>query len=270
MTPIALADPSSELVAAAGGACETGTHRENNEDYLLVAADPPVCLVLDGMGGHAAGERASRTAGDTILAALRRGTRSCAGPQEIIEKAVRRGHERVRELGCSDPCLRGCGTTVVLALLFRGRVFVTWVGDSIAYRVSAGKIERLTRPHDMKHALVEAGVLTEAEARDGRVCGGLIRHLGSKDYQTELDVPSFVPRPGDRVILATDGVTGVLDDAQLLAACREVAEPQACADHLVRLALDRGSRDNCTCAVIAFPGEVAAPPRPRKWWQLWR
>ena len=148
MTPITLADPSSELVAAAGGAIAQGDYRENNEDYLLIEPDPPACLVLDGMGGHAAGELASRTAGDAILAAPRRGYGR--RPAEWIGRAVRSGHEYVRELGRHDGRARNCGTTVVLALLRGGRVFVTWVGDSLAYRVSGGKAERLTRPHDMR------------------------------------------------------------------------------------------------------------------------
>jgi protein phosphatase len=144
----------------------------------------------------------------------------------------------------------------------------------MAYRVSAGTVEPLTRPHDMRRALIDAGVISEADA-----CGGCIRnvlylYLGDVELPRALPIPSFVPRPGDRVILATDGVTNFLEESHLLDACREYAGPQACAGHLVRLALDRGSRDNCTCAVIAFPGDVEGPssttPPPRKWWQLWR
>jgi protein phosphatase len=272
VTPITLADPFSDLTAVAGGACEQGNHRENNEDYLLIEPDPPLCLVLDGMGGHAAGELASRTGGDAIYAALRRGLATDADPQVVIERAVRQGHRRVRDLGRSDRNVRGCGSTVVLALLHRGRVFVTWLGDSMAYRVSADRVERLTRPHDLRHALIDAGVIPESH--DGCVRNVIWLYLGDVELPEALTIPCFVPRPGDRVILSTDGTWGVLEDSDLLAACREYAQPQACAEHLVRLALDRGSHDNCTCAVIAFPGDPdsspTATPPPRKWWQLWR
>ena len=273
MTPITLADSSSELVALAGGVCELGNYRENNEDYLLIEPDPPLCLVLDGLGGLAAGEVASRTGGDAIYAALRRGARTNADPQQMIETAVRAGHQQVRDLGRSDRDLRNCGTTVVLALLRRGRVSVTWLGDSMAYRVSAGKVEPLTRPHDMRHALIDAGVISAADAHDECIRNVLYLYLGDVELPQALTIHSFVPHPGDRLVLATDGVWGVLEESHLLDACREYAEPRACAEHLVQLALDRGSRDNCTCAVIAFPGDAGAaptPPRSRKWWQLWR
>jgi protein phosphatase len=268
VTPIALADSSSELVAVAGGACVQGNYRENNEDYLLIEPDPPMCLVLDGMGGQAAGELASRTGGDAIYAALRRGTRAGADPQNVIEKAVRQGHQEVRNLGRLDRDLRNCGTTVVLALLRHGRVFVTWLGDSMAHRVSGGKVERLTRPHDLRHALIDAGVISESEGHSGCIRNVLYLYLGEVEFPRPLPIRSFAPRPGDRVILSTDGVTGVIEESHLLEACREYAEPQACADHL-----DRGSRDNCTCAVIAFPGDVEGlptPPQRRRWWHIWR
>lgn len=272
MTPITLADPSSELVAAAGGASAQGDYRENNEDYLLIEPDPPVCLVLDGMGGHAAGELASRTAGDAILASLRHAAGTTADPRESIEKAVRAGHGQVRALSRHDSRARNCGTTVVLALLRGGRVFVTWVGDSLAYRVSGGKVERLTRPHDMRQALIDAGVLSAPEARGASIGGRLVQYLGSDEPPRPAEVLSFDPRPGDRFVLATDGVTGTLEESDLLDACRGYADPRACAEHVVRLAIEHGSRDNCTCAVIAFPGgaEAAPPTPPRKWWRFWR
>jgi protein phosphatase len=270
VTPITLADPSSDLTAVAAGVSELGNYREHNEDHLLIEPDPPLCLVLDGMGGAGVGSLAGQAGAEAIRAAIGRGLRAGTEPPALIEQALRQGHQSVQELSRLDAELRSCATTVVLALISHGRVWVSWVGDAMAYRVSGGKVERLTWPHDFRHYAVRNRIISEAEAGDHFIKNVLVNYLGGELPET-LEIPSFVPSPGDRLILTTDGITGVLEDSALLDACRECPEPQACVEHLVRLALDRNSRDNCTCAVIAFPGDVeAAPAPPRKWWRLWR
>jgi protein phosphatase len=278
VTSAAWTDRESGCAARAGAASLIGNYRENNEDLVLLDRKYPLALVLDGMGGQAAGEIASRTGGEAIRRAVRRGLRAGHEPRALIENALRVGNKAVLELGRFDRDMRNCGTTVVLALLHRGTAYVSWLGDSPAYRVSGGRIEKLTWEHNLRNALVRHGTISEEEARQHHIHNVLWRYLGSPDLADPVEVPSFTPLTGDRLLLATDGVTNIIPEADLLEVCRSHPEPKACAEELANLAVERGSRDNCTCAVIAFDqagaGPPAAPPavpqQSRKWWRFWR
>ena len=279
MTSAEWVEQASGWTARAAAVCLRGDYRENNEDYVHIDPKYPFALVLDGMGGQVAGEIASQEGAKAVASALRRGLKAGEKPRELIEKAIRAGHDTVLALGQIDRDLRNCGTTLVLALMSGGVAHVSWLGDSPAYRVSGGHIEKLTWEHDMRNALVRAGVISAAEAREHRIRNVLWRYLGSSEAQEKLEIPSFAPRPGDRLLLVTDGVTAVLTEEDLLEHCRSHPDPQTCAEKLANLALERGSRDNCTCAVIAFEwsgaGSPPAPqqqprPAPRQWWQFWK
>ena len=161
--------------------------------------------------------------------------------------------------------------------MHRARVYVSWLGDSPAYRVTGEAVEKLTWEHNLSNALVRHGIISTEEVREHRANNLLWRYLGSEEMKESLEIPSFTPRRGDRLILATDGVSGVVSEADLLQICREAhPEPRACAEELVNGALARGSRDNCTCAVLSFEaaGVGPAPETPRshtsqKWWRFW-
>ena len=270
MTATVWTDAASGCTARAGASSHTGYFRENNEDRVYLDPDYPFALVLDGMGGLAAGEIASRNGEEAIAHALRTGLGVGAEPPGLIEEALRAGNAAVRALGTFDHPLRNCGTTVVLALWHRARVYVSWLGDSPAFLVSGGHVKKLTWEHDLRTALVRHGVIGAAGAHDYRIDNVLWRYLGAEETEEPIEVPSFAPHDGDRLVLATDGVTGGVPEPLLLEICRAHPDPHVCAEALVAGALDRGSRDNCTCAVIAF-GDVTDPPHPtRKWWHFWR
>ncbi len=282
MTFVEWADPASGWTVRAGAASHIGNYRENNEDLVYLDLEYPFALVLDGMGGQVAGEVASRTGADTLTHALRRGLSAGAEPRGLIESALRAANETVIALGQSNPDMRNCGTTAVLALFHQHSASISWAGDSPAYRISGDRIEKLTWDHDLRSVLVRQGVISEAEAREHRIRNVLWLYLGNRETDGHLEVRSFVPRPGDRILLATDGVTGVLPDAELLELVRAHPDPRVCAEELVNRALERGSRDNCTCAVLAFewcgagpPPDPTDPPQPeprparRPWWRFW-
>lgn len=280
MTSAIWVDQLTGWTARAGGASLCGNHRANNEDRVYIDPTYPFALVLDGMGGVAAGEIAAEKGEGAVARALRRGLKRGAAPHGLIEQALRAGHEAVVEIGELIPEYRYCGTTAVLALWHDGSVYVSWLGDSPAILVSDGRVQQLTWDHDFRTVMIRKLGMSEDEARGYLWRNVILCYLGQwPDDDIQLEILSHTPQPGDRLILASDGVSKVLADTDLLQVCRSHLEPKACAEELVTRALEKGSRDNCTCAVLALerpdtdpaPEPPAQPqqPAPHKWWRFW-
>ncbi len=234
-----------------------GNYRENNEDSIEVKQIPDltVCLVADGMGGQAAGEIASKRAVEVIPRELRKHLQPNASPEAakgVIRKAVVQANEEIIAMGALDRDLKNMGTTVVLAIWKKNTptLYVTGVGDSRGYLVRNGSIEQLTVDHSLAQALVEAKTISAEEARDHRFRNVLWKYLGSKEVGEGPEVKVLQLQGGDRLLLCTDGLTGVVSDDTLLNFIIEHSDPQECADGLGQLALDSGSRDNVSCIVI--------------------
>ncbi len=168
------------------------------------------------------------------------------------------------------------GTALVVLLLVRdGFAHISWLGDAMSHRVSGDDIESLTWPHTLLNDAIHSGQLTQ-EGTQGfspNLNRVLCRYLGVNPFPDPLEVISFTPESGDRLILTTDGVHDTLPPSRLLEVCRSHPEPQVCADRLVALALEQGSRDNRTCVVVAFDGPELPPEapetQPRRWWWFW-
>lgn len=267
----------SGLCVRAGADSHIGHYRERNEDRVHLDAHLPLALVLDGMGGQTQGERATEL-GVLAISDYLHQHYSHTNAAAALDAALRTANDAVRAWQDEAPDNRNAGACVVAALVCEGRVHVAWAGDSMAYLVRDGTAKRLTRPHDLRHALIDAGTISEAEAYHHRIKNVLIRYLGCSEFRA--DAVSFDPRPGDQLVLATDGVWGLLQDA-IAAVCGAAPDPTSCAEALIELALLSNSRDNCTAAVLAFDwpesGAPAAEPlpspasAPRKWrWQFWK
>lgn len=223
-----------------------------NDDYLLIDSHLGLFLVLDGGGNWFGPDQRGRRGAEVIQQVIREEGATTA-PQVLIERAFRIAGETLLTERDSDG---DCGTSgVILALFHNGLVHVSWLGSEMAHRVSGERSEPLTWPHTARNAMLRAGALTEAvdTERGERLSYVLCHYLGSELPQP-LEVISFTPNAGDRLILTTDGVHNVLLGSQFVAACQTHSEPQACAARLVELARERGSNDNCTAVVIAFEG----------------
>ena len=233
-----------------------GNYRENNEDSVDVKAFPDltVAVVADGMGGQAAGEVASRRAVEIIPRELRKHLTPQLGADAVkaaIRRAIVQANEEILAMGALDKDMKNMGTTVVLAVWRKGgELFVAGVGDSRAYHVRKGRIQQLTVDHSLAQALVEARTISAAEAKDHRFRNVLWKYLGSKEVGEGPDVSVVPVQAGDKLLLCTDGLTGVVPDDQLASYLTDHADPQAAADGLGQLALDQGSRDNVSCVVI--------------------
>jgi protein phosphatase len=233
-----------------------GNYRENNEDSVEVKQFPDltVCVVADGMGGQAAGEIASKKAIDIIPRELRKNVTTGINTEAVkssTRRAIVQANEEIMAMGALDKDLKNMGTTVVMAIWRKGpEMFVAGVGDSRCYLVRAKKIQQLTTDHSLAQALVEARTISAAEAKDHRFKNVLWKYLGSKEVGEGPDVAVVTLQAGDRFLLCTDGLTGVVPDEQLASYVSDQTDMQQCAEGLAQLALDQNSRDNVSCIVI--------------------
>ena len=234
-----------------------GNYRENNEDSIdtKLFPDLAICIVADGMGGQAAGEIASKQAIEVVPREVRKNltpTADADSSKAVIRKAVIQANAVIMEMAALDRDLANMGTTVVTAVWRKGtdELFITNLGDSRAYLIRGGNIEQLTTDHSIAQALVEAKTISAAEARNHRYRNVLWKYLGSKEVGEGPEVKIVRLQAGDYLLLATDGLTGVVPDEKIASFIQENPDPQKCADGLGALALEMGSRDNVSCIVI--------------------
>jgi PPM family protein phosphatase len=233
-----------------------GNYRENNEDSIDVRQFPDlsVAVVADGMGGQQAGEVASKRAIEIVPRELRKNLTPNLNPdavKTVTKRAIVQANEEIMAMGALDKDMKNMGTTVVMAIWRKGgELYIAGVGDSRAYLIRKGKAQQLTTDHSLAQALVEARTISPAEAKDHRFRNVLWKYLGSKEVGEGPEVTIVPLQLGDRFVLCSDGLSGVVTDDQLAAYVSEQTDVQACADGLGQLALDQGSRDNVSCIVI--------------------
>lgn len=241
-------------------ATDRGQVRERNEDALL--ATPDVLAVADGMGGHAAGEVAAKTAVDTLARVMRRSHKRDAG--DALAAAIREANQIILERGAEYEQLEGMGTTVTAAVVRGGILTVAHVGDSRAYILRRGSLEQITQDHSLVGEMVRRGRLTEEEAAVHPQRAVITRALGSAP-QLDVDILRHTLEPGDILLLATDGLTGVLPDAMLASVLAHAADDKAplsdLCSRLIAQANVRGGPDNITVVVAKYLG---SPPNEGK------
>lgn len=239
-----------------GSRTEVGHVREHNEDSLVVT--PPLFAVADGMGGHEAGEVASEVAINT-LAEL-----APASPDgDALARAVVAANLEVIKAPGKGIGREGMGTTLTAAILEGERLVIAQVGDSRAYLLHQGRLQQLTRDHSLMADMIEAGQLTEAEARVHPNRSVITRAIGS-DPHMQPDIYELNVETGDRILLCSDGVTTMLEDPQIARIMGSSETAQECADNLVAAALDAGGYDNATAVVMDVEGFRVVRERKEK------
>ncbi len=226
--------------------------RPNNEDRYVVDLVNKLFLVADGMGGQDLGEQASGLAAEIIPRVVHDRLAAQDDAAQAVQRALAEANEAIIHAGRNQPVGRRMGTTAVLAVQQADRVYVAGLGDSRAYLVRQGKVEQLTVDHSVAQALVASGALTPEEARHSPWQHVLHKFLGCAGMAEGAEVRPLTPEAGDRLLLASDGLTNHVTDEDLIEGARQLTDPQDWAHHLVNLALERGSRDNVTCVVVAF------------------
>jgi protein phosphatase len=234
------------------GRCTAQGVRSNNEDNLVVDLRQGLFVVADGMGGQDRGEVASSMAVEIIPRVVHARLAAHDSPEEAVLRAMLEANDAIVESGLTQPAGRRMGTTAVVALFHGGQVYISNLGDSRAYLIRGYDVNLLTLDHSVAQALVATGALTQAEARYSPYQHVLHKFLGCADLQSAAEVHPFTPRPGDRLLLATDGMTNHVSEEELRIGPKLHPDPQEWIDHLVQTALDHGSRDNVTGIVVAF------------------
>ena len=270
----------------AGVATHVGQVRTGNEDAYLL--EPPMYAVADGMGGHRGGEVASQLALTTIAESFRKGAVPLADQVQAANRAV-------FERAGADRNLAGMGTTLTAAVIEGGLAHLVHVGDSRAYLLRAGALRQLTDDHTLVNRMVKAGEITSAEAEVHPHRNVLVRALGTEP-DVPLDEQDVGLLEGDRLLLCSDGLTGMLTEEQIQAILESTSTaPQEAADRLVVAANRAGGVDNITVVVLdvlpndgtdvdatgapataaTAQGAKEEPARPagisegrRRWWRL--
>jgi serine/threonine protein phosphatase PrpC len=237
-----------------GSVSITGNYRENNEDNCLIDPAARYFLVADGMGGQAAGEKASEMAIELVSQKLDESIDFDNGdPKDVvksIDEAVAFANLEIMALGEVDPNFYSMGTTLVFLISAGGSFYIGGVGDSRVYRLQNNKLKQLTTDHSLTQALVDAGTIDRKNAATHRYRNVLYRYLGTKEGGNGTEAKQLKPEPGDRFLLCSDGVTDGLDDETIARLLAENDHPQNAAEIIVKAAGDAGSRDNITAGVL--------------------
>lgn len=229
-----------------------GKKRKTNQDFVYTSEQsvgrlPNLFLVADGMGGHKAGDYASKITVETIVekAAASRETE----PGEILREAISAANTLVRELAGKSPELEGMGTTVVAAICDGMRLYVANVGDSRLYVANRRQIVQITRDHSWVEEMVRRGGIPREEARNHEKKNIITRAVGAEET-VQADFFTAGLEEGDVVLMCTDGLTNMLEDEEIrmiLEGSRDIVEK---AEELVRAANDRGGSDNISVILI--------------------
>ena len=241
-----------------GAATDVGLVREVNEDSFLAA--PPVFVVADGMGGHASGDVASAIVVEEFGRLAAEGYDPRRGA-EVVAETLGACQDRILEFAASRSPRGGrgfySGTTAVVALLVEDDDGPQWLlanlGDSRIYRYARGRLDQVSVDHSVVQELIDAGRITPAEAATHPERHVITRALGGPD-RTEADYFVLPLSSVGRLVLCSDGITGMIGDDRMAEILGEATDPGDAADRLVEAAVGAGGRDNATAVVVDVVG----------------
>lgn len=240
------------ILIEAAGATDVGRVRAGNEDALLVDAELGLYAVFDGMGGAKAGEVAAQTARDAVHAYVAHHIDD-SSPLDLLENALLHACAQVFDAARADRNLHGMGTTAVVCLIPDAhrptKAVIAHVGDSRAYLLRNGRLSQLTRDHTIVAELVARGMIGADEAESHPYKNVLSRNLGAR-FEAAVDVVTTSLRPGDRLMLCSDGLYGYASGEAMQYLLGSGDEPEHVARDLIDLALRGGGGDNITTVVI--------------------
>ncbi|MDX1972644.1 MAG: Stp1/IreP family PP2C-type Ser/Thr phosphatase [Candidatus Sumerlaeia bacterium] len=247
----------------AAGLSDRGLKRGHNEDSLSVVSDMGLYIVADGMGGHNAGEVASRQSIESIVEYLRRlredpnetapAIDTLTSEEAMIAKAIKIANRDVCNLSLEHQEYSGMGTTMVAMLISADhqQASIAHVGDSRCYLFRGGKLTQLTLDHSWVSEQLQKNIITEEEAKNHRWKNVITRALGNK-LDVEVDVQSQAIQANDVFLLCSDGLCGMVEDNQIQATLVENPDLETCIRELIKAANANGGIDNITVVMVRF------------------
>ncbi len=270
---------ASRLRAVAAGISDVGLQRDHNEDSFAILNDQELYVVADGMGGHRAGDVASRLATDAMVEFFRATAADdvtwpfhfdarLSEEENRLLTGIRIANRQIIERSLRSRECHGMGTTIVGALFSpsKQKMFIGHVGDSRAYRVRKGEIDQLTRDHSLVNDYLLAMPELTEEQRSELPKNVITRALGMQDHVT-VDLQSDEAELGDLYVLCSDGLSGMIGDEEILEIAKATDDLHETCRRLVALANEHGGEDNITAVVVRIEegsgaGVMASSDRP--------
>lgn len=234
---------------------DIGKVRLVNEDRAAIHHDLnglSLAIVADGMGGHQAGDIASQMAIEMIadeLQSIHWGM-SVEACKQVLKEAIEKANEKIYEFASGQESYHGMGTTVVAIIASQELLIIGHIGDSRAYKITGESITQLTEDHSLVYELVKNGQITIEEADHHPRRNWITRALGTEPG-VEVDLYEYAWRPGDIVLICTDGLSGLVDSGDILRIVKSHERMEDAAEQLIQSALDEGGDDNVTVVLLA-------------------
>ena len=230
---------------------DIGKKRKLNQDYVFASQEPignlsNVFIVADGMGGHKAGDYASKYTVETIVAQIQKSFEK--NHVKILSKAIETANAHLREKSLEDEKYEGMGTTVVVATIIGKYLQIANVGDSRLYVVNE-EIKQITRDHSLVEEMVRMGGIGREEARNHPDKNIITRAIGVSD-KVEIDFFSVELKPGDIILMCSDGLTNMLEDEEIRKILKGSDDLESKAGELVKTANNNGGKDNIAVILI--------------------
>lgn len=233
---------------------DIGRKRQLNQDYVFSSAKPMgnmpnLFIVADGMGGHNAGDYASKCTVETVVGEIRNSFEK--NPTIIVKKAIETANSKIRELAAADENLFGMGTTLVVATVIGKYLQVANVGDSRLYLVGKQGIRQVTRDHSLVEEMIRLGGLSREDARKHPDKNIITRAIGAKD-EVEPEFFTEELEPGDIILMCSDGLSNMLEDKEIekIVQNEELAEMKEKAEALINAANNNGGKDNIAVVLV--------------------
>ncbi len=256
--------------ARAAGISDVGLQRDHNEDSFAILSEQELFIVADGMGGHRAGDVASRLATDAIVDFFKATASDdvtwpfhfdarLTEEENRLLTGIRLANRQIVEQSVRARECHGMGTTVVGALFSpkKRKMFIGHVGDSRAYRVRRGEIKQMTRDHSLVNDYLLAMPELTEEQRSELPKNVITRALGMQD-QVTVDLQSDDVEPGDLYVLCSDGLSGMIEDEEILNVVNEQSDLEVACRKLIALANEHGGEDNITAVIVKIDGDANA------------
>ena len=231
-----------------------GKVRKNNEDYCMgeIIQTEDDCIgifaLADGMGGHKKGEVASKIAVDSIIDFLKENIlKSCGIKMDYLDDVIKQGYnyanQKIFDKVSEDSSCEGMGTTLVVAVIYKDDMIMANVGDSRGYLLHTDEFRRITRDHSVVEELVNANLITEEEARVHPRRNQITRAMGAEEIII-VDIFREKVEKGDMILLATDGLTGCVEDEDIKNIIKQDKDIKEICEDLINQANDNSGKDN--------------------------